>query len=312
MKKIPIIMDVDTGIDDAIAITLALSSEKLDVKGITVVAGNQTLEKTVYNTLAVVEYLKRADVPVAKGADKPLIKEQVIASKVHGESGLGNAVLPKPKIKEHELDAVSFLRKTLEETKEKITLVPVGPLTNIALLFLAYPHVKNKIEKIVVMGGGAFEGNSSATTEFNIMVDPEAANVVFNSGVKVVMCGLDVTMKAFATKEDIKRIKDTKTFAGEFCASAFEHYYDMYVENSYLNGCAVHDAVAISYLINPDMIKTRPANIKVDIDGKDTYGCTATDLRPTRDRSLDNALVCLDINREKFISMLVDACKSYN
>ncbi len=311
MKKIPIIMDVDTGIDDAVAIVLALSSEKLDVRGITVVAGNQTLEKTLYNTLSVVDYLNKSDVPVAKGADRPLVKSQIIAENTHGESGLGNAKLPVPKIKENDLDAVSFLRKTLEESDEKITLVPVGPLTNIALLFLAYPHVKDKIERIVMMGGGAFEGNANAVTEFNIIVDPEAANIVFNSGVEIVMCGLDVTMKAYATKEDIKKIADTNTIAGTFCAAAFEHYYEMYTKNSYLNGCAVHDAVAISYLINPSLIKTERANMKVDIDGKETYGCTATDMRKTRDRSLDNGLVCLDINREEFIDMLVTACEKY-
>ncbi len=312
MKKTPIIMDVDTGIDDAVAIMLALSSEKLDVKGITVVAGNQTLEKTLNNTLSVVDYLDKGEIPVAKGADRPLMKSQIIAENTHGETGLGTAKLPAPKIKENELDAVSFLRKTLEESDEKITLVPVGPLTNIALLFLAYPNVKEKIERIVMMGGGAFEGNASATTEFNIIVDPEAASVVFNSGVEIVLCGLDVTMKAYATKEDIEKIKNTNTKAGIFCAEAFEHYYNMYIQNSYINGCAVHDAVAISYLINPSLIKTKPANIKLDINGKDTYGCTATDMRPTRDKKLDNALVCLDINKEEFINMLIKACESYN
>ncbi len=311
MKRMPIIMDVDTGIDDAVAIMLALSSEKLDVKGITVVAGNQTIDKTLYNTLAVVQYLKKSEIPVARGAEKPLMKPQIIAGETHGETGLGTAKLPAPTIKENELDAVSFLRKTLEESDEKITLVPVGPLTNIALLFLSYPHVKEKIEKIVVMGGGAFEGNASAVTEFNIIVDPEAAKIVFDSGVPIVMCGLDVTMRAYTTKGDIKKIKDTNTIAGDFCAKAFEHYYDMYVKNSYLDGCAVHDAVAISYLINKEIIKTKSANIKVDIDGAETYGCTATDLRPTRNINDDNALVCLDINREIFVDMLIKACESY-
>ncbi len=311
MKKIPIIMDVDTGIDDAIAIMLALQAKELDVKGITVVAGNQTLDKTLYNTLSVVEYLGRSDVPVVKGYDKPLVKPQIKSEVTHGSSGLGTAKLPAPTIKEHPLDAVSFLRKTLEESDEKITLVPVGPLTNIAVLLKCYPHVKEKIEKIVIMGGGAFEGNVNAVSEFNIIVDPEAANIVFNSGVQIVLCGLDVTMKAYATKEDIQRIKDTNTKAGLFCAQAFEVYYDSYIKNSYLPGCAVHDAVAIFYLLHPELISSKRATVKVDIEGKHTYGCTASDFRPYRDTSFDNAYVCLDIQREEFIDVLIDACKNY-
>lgn len=181
MTKTPIIMDVDTGIDDAIALTVALQAKSLDIKGITVVAGNQTIEKTLKNTLDVVEYLGRTDIPVAKGAEKPLVAPQIIAEETHGESGLGSAKLPAASIQPVEEDAVSFMRRVLEESDEKITLVPTGPLTNIALLLMAYPHVKEKIEKIVVMGGGAFEGNASATSEFNILVDPHAASVVFAS-----------------------------------------------------------------------------------------------------------------------------------
>lgn len=311
MKKIPIIMDVDTGIDDAIALVLALQAEELDVRGVTVVAGNQILEKTLYNTLSVVEYLGRKDVPVAKGADRPLVKEPMVADETHGITGLGTAKLPAPTIKAHELDAVSFLKKSLEESEEKITLVPVGPLTNIALLLLSYPHLKSKIEKIVLMGGGAFEGNCSAMAEFNILVDPEAAQVVYASGVPIVMCGLDVTMKSYTTREDIDRMKNTGTTAGTFCAEAFEVYYNRYMSNSKLPGCAVHDAVAITYLLHPEYIKGENGTARVDIDGKDTYGATVCDFRPWRDKSLDNAFVCMDIDREKFVDLLVESCKSY-
>ena len=311
MKKIPIIMDVDTGIDDAVALVVALQSTKLDVKGITVVAGNQTLDKTLYNTLSVVEYLGRKDIPVAKGADKPLVKAPIIADETHGETGLGTAKLPVPTIAPHELDAVAFLKKTLEESEEKITLVPVGPLTNIAILLLSYPHVKEKIEKIVMMGGGAYEGNVTALAEFNILVDPEAASVVFSSGLPIVMCGLDVTMRSYATKGDIERIGNTKTIAGEFCAEAFKVYYNRYINNTRLPGCAVHDAVAVVYLTNPELISGEYATAHVDIDGVNTYGATVCDFRPWRDKSFDNAFVCLDIDREKFIDIMVQSCKSY-
>lgn len=311
MKKIPVIMDVDTGIDDAVALILAMQSEKLDIKGVTVVAGNQTLDKTLYNTLSVVDYFGRKDIPVAKGCDRPLVRAQYVDPATHGESGLGTAKLPHPSIQPHNLDAVTFLKETLENSDEKITLVPVGPLTNIALLLTCYPHIKEKIEKIVMMGGGAFEGNMNAVEEFNIFVDPEAAKIVFDSGVDIVMCGLDITMKSYTTWDDIMRLKATDTKAGDFCAEAFGVYYNRYVSNSRLPGCAVHDAVAVTYLLHPEWIKTQKCRIKVDIDGQDSYGATVCDFRPDRDKSKDNALVCLDIDRQKFVDLLVQACESY-
>ena len=310
MKKIPVIMDVDTGIDDAVALILAMSSPQIDLKGVTVVAGNQIIEKTLHNTLSVVDFFGNGNIPVAKGASKPLVRELYFDAATHGESGLGTAQLPPPQIKPHQLDAVDFIRDTLENSEEKIILVPVGPLTNIAILLMCYPHIKEKIDKIVMMGGGAFEGNMNATCEFNLFVDPEAAQVVFDSGVEIVMCGLDITMKSYTTMEDILRIKSTGTEAGKFCAEAFGVYYDRYVNNSRLPGCAVHDAVAVTYLLHPEWIKTKRANVKVDIDGKETLGQTVCDFRENRIKSMDNATVCLDIDREKFIDLLVDACKN--
>ena len=311
MSKIPVIIDVDTGIDDAMALVLALQSDKLDIRGITTVAGNQTIEKTTRNTLDVVEYFGRSEIPVAMGAKQPLVRPQIIAAYAHGESGLGTAVLPKAEKQAEELDAIDFIRTELEKSDEKITLVPTGPLTNIAILLKAYPHIKEKIEKIVLMGGGAFQGNSNATAEFNIYADPEAASIVFNSGVKLVMCGLDVTMKAIVTPDDINTIKAIGTKASDFIAEAFEFYMAMYKKNANFTGCAVHDAVTITYLIAPELIKTRQGIARVDIDGKDSYAATICDFRPWRDTEKDNALVGVDIDREAFVQMLLDACKNY-
>lgn len=311
MSKIPVIIDVDTGIDDAMALVLALQSDKLDIRGITTVAGNQTIEKTTRNTLDVVEYFGRAEIPVAMGAKQPLVRPQIIAAYAHGETGLGTAVLPKAEKQAEELDAIDFIRTELEKSNEKITLVPTGPLTNIAILLKAYPHIKEKIEKIVLMGGGAFQGNSNATAEFNIYADPEAASIVFNSGVKLVMCGLDVTMKAIVTPDDINTIKAIGTKASDFIAEAFEFYMAMYKKNANFTGCAVHDAVTITYLIAPELIKTRQGIARVDIDGKDSYAATICDFRPWRDIEKDNALVGVDIDREAFVQLLLDACKNY-
>ena len=311
MSKIPVIIDVDTGIDDAMALVLALQSDKLDIRGITTVAGNQTIEKTTRNTIDVVEYFGRGEIPVAMGASQPLVRPQIIAAYAHGESGLGTAVLPKAEKQPEELDAVAFIKKVLEESEEKITLVPTGPLTNIAILLKAYPHIKNNIKEIVLMGGGAFQGNSNATAEFNIFADPEAASVVFNSGVKLVMCGLDVTMKALVTPDEVAQIKAIGNKAGDFIAEALEFYMAMYKKNANFTGCAVHDAVTITYLIAPELIKTRQGIARVDIDGKDSYAATICDFRPWRDKEKDNALVGVDIDREAFVKLLMDACKNY-
>ena len=269
------------------------------------------MDKTFYNTLAVVDYFGKKDIHVARGAEKPLVRPQYVDPATHGESGLGTAVLPVPKLKPYPYSAVTFLKETLENSDEKITIVPVGPLTNIATLFLAYPHVKDKVEKIVMMGGGAFEGNMNAVEEFNIFVDPEAAKVVFDSGVDIVMCGLDITMKSYTTWDDIMRLKATDTKAGDFCAEAFGVYYNRYVNNSRLPGCAVHDAVAVTYLLYPELISGKKGRVQVDINGTHSYGATVCDFRPDRDKAKDNAFVCLGIDRNKFVDILVKACESY-
>ena len=314
MKKIPVIIDVDTGIDDAIALILALQADELDIKGITTVAGNQTIEKTTRNTLDVVEYFNRTDVPVARGCSKPIVREQIIAAYAHGESGLGTAVLPKAQKQADALDAVSFMRKTLEESEEKIILVPTGPLTNVAMLLLCYPHLKEKIEKIVLMGGGAYTGNSNAVAEFNILADPEAANIVFASGVQIVMCSLDVTLKAIIREKEINQLKELGNKAGDFAAEAFSFYLNMYRKSrkdNTFDACAVHDAVTIVYLTHPELIKTKSGIATVDIEGKYTYAATAVDFTPWRDKTKDNVLVGIDIDRDAFAQLVIDACKNY-
>ena len=311
MAKIPVLIDVDTGIDDAIALVLALASDKLDVKGITTVAGNVTLDRTTENTLAVVELLKRTDVPVAKGADRPLVRPVHTAPEVHGNTGLGNATLPKATLPLNEKDAVSFMAQVIEESEVPVTLMPVGPLTNIAIFLMSYPHLKPKIKEIVIMGGAAYGGNVTPSSEFNIYVDPHAAHVVFSSGIKIVMCGLDVTLKAYATQRDIESFANLGNDVGAFCAKTMETYLARYLSNGQ-PGCALHDAVAVTYLIAPELLGGRNANVQVDIDGEHTFACTVTDFRlRRRNTENENAFVVLDVEREKFIDLLLKAAKSY-
>ena len=313
-KKIPLILDVDTGVDDAVAILYALSCPELEVLGICTVAGNQTLDKTTRNTLAVLEYLGRDDVPVAMGAAGPLMRPLHTAPQVHGENGLGNVELPEPVKKPLAEDAVASMRRWIEASAQPVTIAAVGPLTNIALLLKSCPHLKSKIEKIAIMGGGAFRGNASPVAEFNIYVDPEAAHIVFKAGVPVVMCGLDVTMQAYATAEDIDAFAALGTKGGKLCADIFRFYYNFHMSGvrGKLPGCAVHDAVTVMTLTHPELFEGEDAYVEVDLNGKYTLGCTAADFRDRGRIAEKNTHVMMKIDREAFIRLLLKAAASYS
>ncbi|MDR2079805.1 MAG: nucleoside hydrolase [Treponema sp.] len=311
MKKMPVIMDVDTGVDDAMAIILAWSQrDKLDLLGITTVAGNLPLTRTTCNTLTVAELCGAVDVPVAAGADKPLFIPLHTAEEVHGAVGLGNVVFPEPKKRAEKEHAVAFLRRRIGESPRPVTLIPVGPLTNIALLLLSCPEVKKNIGRIVMMGGAAFRGNESAVAEFNIFVDPEAARIVFESGIPIVMCGLDVTMQALVFPEEIEAIRNSGSAAGRFCADMLTYYLQAALRyKDSRGGCAVHDAAAVCCALYPDMFTGKRGRITVDLNGAHTRGCTVTDLRDSLPDEQKNATVALGIDRERFVKLLIESVR---
>lgn len=203
----PIIIDCDPGLDDAIALAMALRSPELDVKAITTSAGNQTPEKTLHNALGLLTLMQREDIPVAAGAGGPLMRELVIADYVHGKTGMGNTHLPTPTIKPDPRGAVELIADLLRASPQPITLVVTGPMTNIALLLAQHAELKSRIERIVFMGGGMNAGNTTPVAEFNILVDPEAAEMVLKSGVPLTMAGLNVTHQALVLPQDIERIR---------------------------------------------------------------------------------------------------------
>jgi len=306
-------MDVDTGVDDALAIILALSQgEKLDLLGITTVAGNLPLERTTYNTRAVLALCGRSEVPVSPGAEKPLFVPLHTAIDVHGAVGLGNVELPPPPEPEEPPEhAVDFLRRRITESEQPVTLVPTGPLTNIALLFLTCPEIKKKIRKIVLMGGSAFTGNQTAVAEFNIFVDPEAARIVFDSGLPIVMTGLDVTHKSLLYKNEIEEIGRIGTEAALFCEKVLSYYMGVY-QNTYGpdTGCAIHDAAAVAYMIAPKIFSGKKAHVTVDLDGSLTRGCTVCDFRDSVYDEDKNAYVLMDVERPRFVTLLTDAIRT--
>jgi inosine-uridine nucleoside N-ribohydrolase len=295
----PIVIDCDPGHDDAIAILLALASPELDVRAITTVAGNQTLDKTTRNALVVLEVAGRTDIPVAAGADAPLRRPLRTAAHVHGESGLDGPVLPEPSVRPVDMHAVDLLAEAIEPG---VVLVPTAPLTNIALLLERHPDVRERLKAIVWMGGAIAEGNITPAAEFNAFVDPEAAAAVFASGIPITMIGLDVTHKALFTRAHADRLREAGR-SGRFVAELSD-FFQRFHEASYgLAGSPIHDAVAVARVIDPTLVATRHANVEVEVASEFCDGRTVVDLRAVTGRS-PNTDVGMDIDAARFLELL--------
>jgi pyrimidine-specific ribonucleoside hydrolase len=310
MKKLPVIIDCDPGHDDAVMLMLAVGCGLFDIKAITTSAGNQTQAKTLKNALKL-KALLEVDIPVYKGCDKPLFRELIIADYVHGEMGMDGPILAEPVIEAESLSAIEAIAKILTDSPEKVTLVPTGPLTNIATFLLAYPHLKSKIERISLMGGGAFRGNMTPTAEFNIYVDPEAAAVVFNAGVPITMCGLDVTHKALVFQEDIELFRAVGNKTGKVIAELMDFFSIFYrKERTELNGgAALHDPCAIAWLIDPSMFQSKACYVDVELTGKLTLGTTVVDFFDVLKKK-PNVDFVYDIDRKKYIKLIYDSIQN--
>lgn len=304
MEKRKIIMDVDTGIDDAIALFLVAGSPELDLLGITVAAGNQTLDKTLKNTLKVSEMLQ-LKIPVAKGAGGPFLYDSIIAEDTHGEGGLGLFEGNDPNYPLSELSAVQLMEKIVGEADGKITLLPTGPLTNIATFLLANPHLKEKIDMICLMGGGALKGNKSITAEFNFLADPEAAHIVFKAGIPIIMCGLDVTHQAYITREEIDKLVSNDSEIAKAAKDMLDFYHSSYLRRTKLPGAPLHDSVAAAYLIAPELFGGFDAYVEIDLEGDLTRGASITDGLNLLGKE-SNAYVVNEINREKLIELTIE------
>ena len=302
----PIIIDTDPGQDDAIAILAALASDELEVLGITAVAGNVPLELTARNALILVELAGRTDVPVFAGCDRPLRRDLVTAEHVHGKTGIDGADLPDPTIALQPQPAVDWMIDTLLAAGEReITICPVGPMTNVATVLEAAPEAARHIREIVCMGGGFFDGgNTTPTAEFNVFVDPEAAQIVLHCGAPVTMLPLDVTHKALMTDAWINQVRDLGTRTGAAAAGMLDFYERFDVDKYGTFGGPLHDPNVIAYLLRPDLYRGRHCNVEVETESPLTTGMTVVDWWDVTDRPA-NCQYLTEVDSDGFYELLL-------
>ena len=308
MTAVPVLLDCDPGHDDAIALLLALASPEVELLGVTTVAGNQTLVKTTANAVRVLEFAGRGDVPVAAGADRPLVREPFVAAYVHGESGLDGPELPPPRGRPVDGHAVDFLAERASASRAPVTLVATGPLTNVALLLARHRQAAERLERIVLMGGAIAEGNVTPAAEFNIWADPEAAARVFASGLDVTMIGLDVTHKALVTREHAERLRRSGR-TGRLAAELLDFYERFHAETYGFDGSPVHDAVALAHAFRPGLVETVERHVAVECGSDLCRGRTVVDLW-RRTENPPNAAVGVGIDAEAFLELLLERLAS--
>lgn len=302
-----IIVDTDPGQDDAVAILLALASPELEVLGITAVAGNVPLALTLKNARMICELAGRTDVRIFAGAVRPIVRNLVTAENVHGKTGLDGPTLPEPTMPVQERHAVDFLIETLmAEDAGSVTLCALGPLTNIALALVREPRIAPRIREIVLMGGGLFEGgNVTPAAEFNIYVDPHAADIVLRAGIPTVVIPLDCTHKALTTARRVEAFRKLGTRPGTAVAELLE-FFERYDEHKYgTDGGPLHDPCVIAYLLKPDLFSGRHINVSVETNSELTMGMTVADWWGVTDRPR-NATYIRDVDHENFFQLLVE------
>src|SRR5215210_7757557 len=302
MKGKLVILDVDPGHDDAVAIMLACAAPELDLLAVTTVAGNVPLDKTTRNALRILSLIGYTHVPVAAGASSPLERPLHTAENIHGASGLEGPEIPGPSFEPDARGATALIADALREAPEPVTLVPTGPLTNIAAFLHEYPHLKERVAHVSLMGGSIGLGNTTPAAEFNIYVDPEAAREVFESGLPITMSGLDITHQAGAGPEERERLRATGRVGGvvagflDFFAASYERVFGF-------DAPPLHDPVAVAAVLELGLLKTRPMRVDIECESELTRGETVCDFYGVTGRS-PNAEVGVELDREGFFKLL--------
>jgi purine nucleosidase/pyrimidine-specific ribonucleoside hydrolase len=307
---IPLIIDSDPGLDDALAIGLALARPEIQVLAVTTVGGNADVRHCTENALRLLHAYGRDDVPVGEGAAGPLVGRVVRATEVHGEGGIGTTQLPPATATAVPEGGVELIARILRDSSEPVAIAPIGPLTNIALLLRLYPELASRISHLSIMGGSIGEGNTTVSAEFNVYADPEAADIVFRSGVPITMMGLDVTHQALLDRASVERLEALGGRSARIAAELTSFALDRNMEWSGSTTTAIHDAVAVAHLAISDLVDVAPYHVAVDTTDGPARGRTVCDglpFRLRRDGRSPNAEVGIRVERERFEEVLIDA-----
>lgn len=304
-----VILNVDTGLDDAVAILLAAGSKKINLQGITVVAGNHTLPNVLQNTLNVCAYAG-IQAPIFAGMEKPLLRKQVTAERIHGQTGLGDVKFPEYDLKPEEEHATDFIIKQSLNSSGDLILISVSPLTNIAMSLLREPRIKEGIQEIILMGGACKTGNATASAEFNIYADPEAAKIVFESGLPITMVGLDLTRQAKCYPKIVEQIKKLDNRVSDLITKLLEFLRSTYKEVFGLETPPLHDPCAVAKVVDRSVFETREARVDIETNKGLNYGRTVCDFFDRSNRG-KNAEVATKLDREKFWNILIDILSKY-
>jgi len=308
---IPIWIDTDTGVDDAVALLCALKLDKLAIRGISAVAGNVEHAKTFKNCRNVLAYAGREDIKVYPGAIKPMCVELDDASEVHGKDGLGGVVIPESPAKKETMHAWDAIYEAAKKEGGKLQIVAVGPLTNIANAIISHPDLKDMVERILIMGGAAVGGNATMAAEFNIYADPHSAETVMQSGIPVVMFGLDVTVDAYLDAKDIQDIGNFNTKISQFFVDVVQSNLNFYIKNYNREILCIHDACPLIYLQYPEIFTGQKAGVYVETQSRLSFGKTVTDIWSDTKFKSRETMVMLGVNREKFASTLKGLLQQY-
>ena len=308
---IPIWIDTDTGVDDAVALLCALKLDKLAIRGISSVAGNVEHAKTFKNCRNVLAYAGREDIKVYPGAIKPMCVELDDASEVHGKDGLGGVVIPDYPAEKETMHAWDAIYEAAKKEGGKLQIVAVGPLTNIANAIISHPDLKDMIERILIMGGAAVGGNATMAAEFNIYADPHSAETVMQSGIPVVMFGLDVTVDAYLDSKDIQDIRDFNTKISKFFVDVVQSNLNFYIKNYKREILCIHDACPLIYLQYPEIFTGQKAGVYVETQSRLCFGKTVTDIWSDTKFKTRETMVMLGVDREKFASTLKGLLQQY-
>lgn len=304
------VLDCDPGHDDALAILLAAASPALELLALTTVAGNQSLEKVTLNARRVCTVAAIHDVPIAAGCDRPLVRERLEATSIHGASGLDGPDWPEPAVEADPRHAVDLIIELAAAGSEPLTILAVGPLTNVATALRRTPQVARHIERVVLMGGAIGLGNWTPGAEFNIHADPEAAQIVFTSGLPITMVPLEVTHQALATPDVLARIDALETPVARMAASLLRYFAETYERVFGFAAPAVHDPCAVAALVEPTIVMTKRMNVEIDTRSELSYGRTVCDVYGTTGRT-PNAEVGVDLDAGRFWALMIDALASY-